>query len=105
VIFAVVLAVLAGGGALSAGLSQIESATSVPGAVVQTRDPEASPFMAADWQAHQFFLLTGFIIFNLVGIGATIALIFWFLSRQVASVKGDGNAGQGGGSAIEQGGS
>lgn len=103
VIFVVVLAILAGGGALTAMLTQTQSADAIPGAVIQTRNPEASPFMAADWQAHQFFLLTGFIIFNLVGMGVTIAIIIWFLSRQVASVSGGGERSSGAGAgAIEK---
>lgn len=103
VIFVIVLAILAGGGALTVMLSQTQSGDAIPGAVIQTRNPEASPFMAADWQAHQFFLLTGFIIFNLVGIGITIAIIIWFLSRQVASVSGSAQGGSGAGSgAIEK---
>lgn len=104
VIFVVVLAILAGGGALTVMLSQTQSPDAIPGAVIQTRNPEASPFMAADWQAHQFFLLTGFIIFNLVGMGVTIALIIWFLSRQVASVSGAGG-GESSSGAIEKSGS
>jgi hypothetical protein len=99
--FVVVLAILAGGGALTVMLTQTESPDAIPGAVVQTRDPEASPFMAEEWQAHQFFLLTGFIIFNLVGIGVTIAIIIWFISRQVASVSGAGS-GKSGSTAIEK---
>ena len=102
VIFVVVLALLAGGGALTVMLTQNQSPDAIPGAVIQSRNPEASPFMAADWQAHQFFLLTGFIIFNLVGIGITIAIIIWFLSRQVASVSGSGAASSGASGAIEK---
>lgn len=87
-IFVVALILLAAGGGLTAVLTQNSRADSIPGAQVQTKNPEASVFMSTDWQAHQFFLLTGFIIFNLVGMGVTIALVIWFLSRQVASVSG-----------------
>ncbi len=102
-IFVVALILLASGGGLTALLTQNNNADSIPGASIQTKNPEASVFMSTDWQAHQFFLLTGFIIFNLVGIGITIAIIIWFLSRQVASVSG--KKGDSGGTAVERAGS
>lgn len=84
-----ILAILGAGGTLTALNSNGLSATSIPGAKVQCVDAACSPFMAEPWEAGQFVLLTGFILFNLIGMGATIALLFWFLSKQVANVKGD----------------
>lgn len=58
----------------------------------QTSDPAASAMEVEGWQAEQFFLLAGFIIFNMIGMGATIAFIVWLLSRSVKSVRADGTS-------------
>ncbi len=84
----VILAILGAGGTLTALTSGDWSATSIPGAKVQCADAACSTFLAEPWEAGQFILLIGFIVFNLIGIGATLALLFWFLNKQVASVKG-----------------
>jgi hypothetical protein len=89
----VVLAILIAAGGLTAQLAATNGTQGIPGAKIQTDNPEASAFLAADWQAQQFFLLIGFLIFNLIGIGVTIAIIMWLLSRQVAIAKAsEGNA-------------
>jgi hypothetical protein len=90
----VVIAILIAGGALSAQFASNTGEQTIPGSKIQTDDPEASVFVATEWQAQQFFLLVGFLLFNLVGIGITIALIMWFLSRQVASVSGSTASGE-----------
>lgn len=59
----------------------------IPGALVQTNNIEASVFTAADWQAQQFFLFVGFVLFNLIGISATIAVIVWLFHRGVARAR------------------
>jgi hypothetical protein len=82
----VVIAILIAGGGLTAQLASTNGDQRIPGSMVQTDDPEASVFVATEWQAQQFFLLVGFLLFNLIGIGVTIAIIMWFLSRQVAVV-------------------
>jgi hypothetical protein len=84
----VILAILGAGGTLTALTGGDWSATSIPGAKVQCADAACSTFLAEPWEAGQFILLVGFIVFNLIGIGATLALLFWFLNKQVASVKG-----------------
>ena len=84
----VILAILGAGGTLTALTSGDWSATSIPGAKVQCADAACSTFLAEPWEAGQFILLVGFIVFNLIGIGATLALLFWFLNKQVANVKG-----------------
>jgi hypothetical protein len=56
--------------------------------VVQTDNPDASVFESVPWKAEQLVLLIGFLLFNLIGIGVTLALIMWFLNRQVKSVQG-----------------
>lgn len=82
-----ILAILGAGGTLTALTGGEWSADSLPGAKVQCADPACSTFMAEPWEAGQLLLLTGFILFNLIGIGATLALLVWFLNKQVASVK------------------
>ena len=49
--------------------------------LTQTVQPNASPTTLLPWKAEQFFLLVGFVIFNLVGIALTLALVFWFIDR------------------------
>ena len=84
----VILAILGAGGTLTALTGGDWTATSIPGAKVQCADAACSTFLAEPWEAGQFILLVGFILFNLIGIGATLALLFWFLNKQVANVKG-----------------
>lgn len=59
---------IAGGGDLLPVLEQVNA-------------PDASPTTILPWKAEQFFLMVGFILFNLVGIGATLALLFWLADR------------------------
>src|SRR5688572_31336445 len=49
----------------------------------QTADPMGSYFDATPGKAAFFFLVVGFILFNLIGMGATIALAMWFFNREV----------------------
>lgn len=91
----VVIAVLIAGGGLTAQLASTNGQQTIPGSKIQTDDPEASVFVATEWQAQQFFLLVGFLLFNLIGIGVTIAIIMWFLSRQVAVVGANAPASSG----------
>lgn len=83
----VIIAILIVAGGLTAQFAATNGTQMLPGAKIQTGNPEASAFVATDWQAQQFFLLIGFIMFNLIGIGATIAIIMWLLSRQVTIAK------------------
>ncbi len=101
VLLIVVIAILGAGGTLTALTSTDWSATSIPGAKVQCADPACSVFAAEPWEAGQLILLIGFIMFNLVGMGATIALLFWFLSKQIANVKAS-RAPSPGGTAVEK---
>lgn len=88
----VILAILGAGGTLTALTTGDWTATSLPGAKVQCADAACSTFLAEPWEAGQFILLVGFILFNMIGIGATLALLFWFLNKQVATVKASGDA-------------
>jgi hypothetical protein len=58
--------------------------------IQQTDIPDASTLMAAPWQAEQLVLLVGFILFNLIGMAATIAIVLWLLHRGVKQVRSDG---------------
>lgn len=69
------------GGVLTAGIG-----AGIP-TIIQSTDPAASPFAATPEQANLFLFWIAFVIFNLVGAGLTIALIFWFLSREVKVVN------------------
>ncbi len=53
----------------------------------QTSDTAASTDYAEAWQAEQLFLMIGFILVNIIGIGATLAGLFWFLNRGVTVAK------------------
>ena len=80
------LFILAAGGFVTAILSGNELSEVLP-FLTQTSDPEANPLRAEAWQAEQIFLLIGFILFNMIGIGATIAVIMWLLHRGVREVQ------------------
>jgi hypothetical protein len=86
IIIAVILVLVIGGG-LTAQIAQQGGSGAIPVFVQQTENPDASVFETVPWKAEQLFLLVGFIVFNMMGIGVTIALIMWFLNRQVASAK------------------
>lgn len=87
-ILVILLAIIAGGGFLTAAFQGGVEPTSIPGAKVQCADPACSVFVSEPWQTGQFLLLVGFVLFNLIGIGATLAILFWFLNKQVANAKG-----------------
>ena len=74
------------GGGLTAQIAQQGGRDAIPVFVIQTENPDASVFESAPWKAEQLVLFIGFVLFNLVGIAATIALIMWLLHRQVKSV-------------------
>jgi hypothetical protein len=85
-ILVVVIVLLLLGGGLTAQLANADISQILP-IIRQTNVPEASFIDPAPWQAQQFIILVGFILFNLVGIGATIAIIMWLLDRQVRLSK------------------
>lgn len=81
-IFAGLVLLLVIGGALTSMLINASGGSVLP-ILTQTANPDASPTLVVPWKAEQFFLLVGFLIFNLVGIAATIALIVWLIDRGV----------------------
>ena len=75
------LAITIAGSVLTAGL-----AFDIP-TIIQSTDPAASVFMATNNQAMMFVGLVGFVLFNIVGAGLTLALVLWFLNKQVKIAK------------------
>ncbi|MCU0510933.1 MAG: hypothetical protein MUE40_00005, partial [Anaerolineae bacterium] len=52
--------------------------------IVQSTDPNASPFSAPPQQAMQIVVWVGFVLFNIVGFALTLALFFWLMNRSLA---------------------
>lgn len=75
------LAITIAGGVLTAGV-----AFDIP-IIKQSSDPAASAFMATNGQAFIFLGLVGFILFNVIGAGLTMAFVFWLLNKQVNIAK------------------
>jgi hypothetical protein len=57
--------------------------------IQQSSIPDASTLSAAPWQSEQLVLFIGFIVFNLVGMAATIAIAMWFLHRGVKQAEAE----------------
>ncbi|MCB9451987.1 MAG: hypothetical protein H6672_11145 [Anaerolineaceae bacterium] len=81
------LVILIAGGALTARNASAPNTNPLPGLIRSTNNPEASVMEMTGWQAEQFFLAVGFILFNLVGITVTITVVMWLLDRQVRRAK------------------
>ena len=77
----VVLVVLLAGGAITSNLLSSDLA------IQQTTDPSGDFLTATPDQAVAFILVTGFIIFNVLGAGMTLMILFWLLNRQVTAVR------------------
>lgn len=77
----VILIVLLGGGAITSNLLSSDLA------IQQTTDPSGDFLTATPDQAVAFVLVTGFIIFNVIGAGLTLMIVFWLLNRGVASSR------------------
>lgn len=91
IIAIIVLLIL--GGAITANITSTNSNTLFPAALKQTDNPDASVFVSTPQKSELLFLLVGFIIFNMVGMGATIAVVMWFLHRQVKSARASDGTG------------
>ena len=85
-VLVVVIVLLLIGGGLTAQLASSDIIQMLP-IIRQTNVPEASFIDPAPWQAQQFILMVGFILFNMIGIGVTLAIIMWLLDRQVRISK------------------
>ena len=82
----VIVALLIAGGYLSTTISK-QGAQAIPGLLVQTNNPEASVSAVTAEKGAIFFIFTAIALGSVVGMGATIAVIFWLASRQVNKVK------------------
>ncbi|HEX2907025.1 MAG TPA: hypothetical protein VHO69_09210 [Phototrophicaceae bacterium] len=87
IIIGVVLAVLIIAGGLTAQMAADGGTATVPWVIRTTSNPDASVMDMTPWKAEQLFLVIGFVLFNLLGAGITVMLIFWLLHRQVKRVK------------------
>jgi hypothetical protein len=90
--FAAILVLLIIGGGLTAQIAANDNdpAAVIPGLLIQTDNPDASVFESTPWKSIQLFLLVGFILFNMIGMGATLAIVMWFLHRQLKKVGAEG---------------
>lgn len=77
----VLLAVTLAGGAITSQVFRADVS------IIQTTNPNASVFDATPEQAAQIIIWIAFVLFNLVGAGVTLALLFWFGSRAVARAR------------------
>ena len=67
---------------IAGGILTADVAFGIP-LIRQSMDPSASVFMATNDQALLFVGLVGFVLFNVVGAGLTLALVLWLLNKQV----------------------
>lgn len=88
----VLVLLLIGGGLTAQLMSQGDASLLAPVLLQKTEIPDASTLAMAPWQAEQLVILVGFILFNLVGIAVTIAVIMWFLHRGVKSAEAEETA-------------
>ena len=86
-IFVGTLILLVVGGGLTSLITAEGSGNLIPGVLEITSRPEASPSQFGGNQGLWFFLMVGFIVFNLVGASLTGAAIFWFLNRGIERSK------------------
>ena len=83
---ALVLVILLAGGAITSNLLSSDLA------IQQTTDPSGDFLTATPDQAVAFIVVTGFILFNVLGAGLTLMIVFWLLNRQVTAVRQDASA-------------
>ena len=74
------------GGYISQAISR-QGAGAIPGLQPQTDNPNASTQMVTPVKGAQFFVFTAVALGSVVGMGAVLALIFWFLNREVVKVE------------------
>lgn len=78
---AILVGVMLLGGVVTAGL-----AGGVP-IIIQSTDPNASPFEATPQQAGQFVFWIFFVLSNVIVVGGILAGIFYLGSREVKRAK------------------
>ncbi len=83
---ALVFIILLAGGAITSNLLSSDLA------IQQTTDPSGDFLTATPDQAVAFILITGFILFNVLGAGLTLMAVFWLLNRQVTEARQETSA-------------
>lgn len=78
IVLVALLVILIAGGGLTMQLIAGGDSSLLP-VLTQVSNPDAARTVVLPWKAEQFFLLVGFILFNLIGIAVTLAVIFWLL--------------------------
>jgi hypothetical protein len=90
IIVALLIVLLIGGGLTTQLISSGESG---PLPVLRTTaNPEASVSEMVPWKAEQLFLIIGFILFNLIGMAVTIALVVWLIDRAIRKGRAEAAA-------------
>jgi Na+-transporting methylmalonyl-CoA/oxaloacetate decarboxylase gamma subunit len=92
IIFVVILVLIISGG-LTAQLTTNRDAADFFPVLKQVDSPDGSTLAVVPWKAEQMILLVGFVLFNLIGMAATIALVMWLLHRFVKQAKESENQG------------
>ena len=88
----IVLVVLIIGGALTTMFSDGDSSSVLP-VVRQTDDPAASTLDVESWQAEHLFLVIIFVLFGVGAMATGIAVLMWFLNREIIAAKAMPNKG------------
>lgn len=86
IILIVLMAIMLGGGVFTAGLF------GDPPTLIQSTDPNASVFEATPEQALQFTFWIIFVLVNLIGAGATLAILMWRGNIEVKKANAMPNA-------------
>lgn len=85
--FVVLIILLLAGGGLTSLL--IATGGQVLPILQQVGAPDASPTTMLPWKANQFFILVAFVLFNLVGIAVTLAVVMWVMDRGLKRGKAE----------------
>ncbi|NWG17353.1 MAG: hypothetical protein HXY41_12020 [Chloroflexi bacterium] len=85
---ALVMVLIVGGG-LTAQIAAEGGSATFPWVIRSTANPDASALDMTPWKAEQLFLVLACVVFNLIGAGLTLTLVFWFLNWQVKKVKAE----------------
>ena len=88
-IVAVIIVLLIGGGLTS---MLISTGGQVLPVLQQVGSPDASPTEILPWKANQLFILISFVVFNLVGMAVTIAIVLWLIDWGLKRGKADASA-------------
>jgi hypothetical protein len=80
------MVVLIGSGFMSYNLTKY-GAGAIPMMRVQTENPEASPMVVTAEKGGLFFVFVAIALGSVVGMGATLAIVFWLINRNIMRVR------------------